>query len=218
MRSTLSLTDALARFRGAGGKEENLAEQFGLLADYLLRGGYIAVGDTRRVYLRDVEFYYHEEEGPVKDPVMYHRNTPAAELPYLPLGSLYPHVSGIDIAFENPDRCYRASALVRGYNLLDGDAPLPAGYETRSTYLYEALLCGPSLADGIRLAWVPAPVLDDDDEIVCSVRRNVPLFSPDGDKLPYLGEGLPTENRRHLQDPRPWRFSRRINQQDTTPR
>ena len=193
MNPILSLTDALARFRGADGKEENLAEQFGLLADYLLRGGYIAVGDTRRVYLRDVEFYYHEEEGPVKDPVMYHRNTPAAELPYLPLGSLYPHHSGLDITFD-----------------LDGDAPLPAGYETHSTYLYEALLCGPSLADGIRLAWVPAPVLDDDDEIVCSVRRNVPLFSPDGDKLPYLGEGLPTANRRHLQDPRPWRFSRRI--------
>ena len=79
MNPILSLTDALARFRGADGKEENLAEQFGLLADYLLRGGYIAVGDTRRIYLRDVEFYYHEEEGPVKDPVMYHRNSPAAE-------------------------------------------------------------------------------------------------------------------------------------------
>ena len=216
MTQHISLPEALARFRGADGKEENLTEQFRLLADYLLHGGYIAAGDNRRVYLRDIEFYYHEEEGPVKDPVMYHRDTKTTRPPYLPLATLYPHQSGIDITFENPARRYRASALVRGYNLLDGDAPLPAGYETRSTYLYEALLCGPSLADGIRLAWVPAPVLD--DEIVCSVRRNVPLFSPDGDKLPYLDEGVPTENRRHLQDPRPWRFIRRINQQDTTPR
>ena len=210
METYSTLADALSRFCGADGNEVALADQFRVLADYLLRGGYVSVNGTRRVYLRDIEFYYHEEEGPVKDPVMYHRNTPAAELPYLPLGSLYPHVSGIDIAFESSARRYRASALVRGYNLLDGDAPLPVDYETRSTYLYEALLCGRSLDDGIRLAWVAAPVLDDNDEIVRTVRHNVPLFSPDGHKLPYLGEGVPTANRRYLQDPRPWRFIRRI--------
>ena len=159
METYSTLADALSRFCGADGNEVALADQFRVLADYLLRGGYVSVNGTRRVYLCDIEFYYHEEEGPVKDPVMYHRNTPAAELPYLPLGSLYPHVSGIDIAFESSARRYRASALVRGYNLLDGDAPLPVDYETRSTYLYEALLCGRSLDDGIRLAWVATCLL-----------------------------------------------------------
>lgn len=209
MKQTLSLTEALLRFRGAEGKEENLLEQFTVLADYFFHQGYIAVNDSRRIYLRDIEFYYHEEGGLIKDPIMYHRNTFAIECPYLPVGSLYPHVSGIDITFENPEKAYRASVLVRGYNLIEGDASIPSNYETRSTYFYEALLCGCPLSDGLRLTWVPAPVLGD-DEIVCSSRRNVALFDINCHKIPYAGLGTSTENRKYLQDPRPWRFIRRI--------
>ena len=212
--TTPTLHQTLSRFRGAGGKEETLLPQFRTLAEYLLLGGYISLGDTHRVYLRDIEFYYHEEDGPVKDPIMYHRDKKTGPVPYLPLATLYPHQSGIDITFENPLLRYRASVLVRGYNLIEADTPLPLPYETRSTYLYEALLCHQPLDLGIRLAWKPIPVATNGNEIITTVRHNVPLFTPDGHKIPYTGEGTPTANKKYLQDPRPWRFIRRINRQN----
>ena len=64
----------LEKFEGANGLEENLVPQFEDLANYFMTKGYFLINEIRRVYICDVEFYYHEEDGEIKDWIMYHRN------------------------------------------------------------------------------------------------------------------------------------------------
>ncbi|MGM9804700.1 MAG: hypothetical protein ACI308_11060 [Muribaculaceae bacterium] len=52
----------------------------------------------------------------MKDPIVYHRNG-NNELPYLELGSLNCHESGIDVTFENEKKAFWASFLIRAYRL-----------------------------------------------------------------------------------------------------
>ena len=75
----------------------------------------------RSIYLRIVEFYYHEEDGDVKDLIMYHRNnyTVAGEIPYFKCLSFNSHDTGVDITFENEQKKIRASVLIRAYEVLD---------------------------------------------------------------------------------------------------
>jgi hypothetical protein len=40
------------------------------LAKYFLYGGYINVRNQYHIYIKTVEFYYHEEEGDILDPFM----------------------------------------------------------------------------------------------------------------------------------------------------
>ena len=91
------------------------------LAAVFLYGGYINVRNQYHIYLRTVEFYYHEEEGDVKDPIMYHRNnyTVAGEIPYFKPLSFNSHDTGVDITFENKQKKIRASVLIRAYEVLD---------------------------------------------------------------------------------------------------
>ena len=75
---THSLEECLKEFQGANGDEKDLTPQFELLAIKMLCGGHFEVSCCghliRRVYLHTIEFYYHEEYGPVKDYIVYHRN------------------------------------------------------------------------------------------------------------------------------------------------
>ena len=98
------------------------------MAPHFVYGGYIKVNDAYRVYIRTIEFYYHDESDKpdaVKDAIMYHRNHTseepegAYEEPYLPLMSIYMHSSGYDITFENEKQEYRASGLIREYSIYD---------------------------------------------------------------------------------------------------
>ena len=126
---TQSLRQCLTAFKGAGDGSETdkiarLDREFLLLAQKMLYGGYLKVGDDYEIYITDVEFYYHEETpGPnqVKDPIVYHRNGrfPERKLPPFPLMTLHSHWSGFDITFEDPDGNYRASALIREYAVYD---------------------------------------------------------------------------------------------------
>ncbi|MFR9502809.1 MAG: hypothetical protein SNI49_09670 [Rikenellaceae bacterium] len=62
-------------FENANRTEENLPILFNKIAEYFLLKGYFFVNETKRVYICDVEFYYHEEkEGGIKDWIMYHRD------------------------------------------------------------------------------------------------------------------------------------------------
>lgn len=90
------------------------------LAETFLFGGYINVRDQYHIYLRTVEFYYHEEDGD-KDPIMYHRNNYLVdgEIPYFKPMSFNSHDTGVDITFENEKKHIRASVLIRAYEVWD---------------------------------------------------------------------------------------------------
>jgi hypothetical protein len=83
------------------------------------------VYDKYRIYIRKVEFYFHPEEGSVftniKDDIVYHRNNHyvEGEVPYFAFMSFHAHFSGIDVTFENEALKYRASALIRAYEVYD---------------------------------------------------------------------------------------------------
>lgn len=102
--------------------EEDLNQSFNKLAPYFLSGAYIKVRDEYRIYPTTVEFYFHSEQpNGIKDPIVYHRNNRmVAERPYFLFLSLHAHDSGYDITFENPIEKYRASVLIRAYQVWDG--------------------------------------------------------------------------------------------------
>ena len=118
----ISLKDKLIEFAEKDHSSvEKLTEAFAELAPYFLSGGYIKVREDYRVYPTTVEFYFHAETGVVKDPIVYHRNNKYVDgdIPYFPLMTLHAHDSGYDITFENPEKEYRASVLIRAYQIWD---------------------------------------------------------------------------------------------------
>ena len=125
------LQEQLSRFIYKGNDVDELTGKFKELAPYFLSGGYIKVRDEYRIYLTTVEFYFHsEKDDGIKDPIVYHRNGRmvldndkyAPKLPYFPFMSLHAHDSGYDITFENDKEQYRASALIRAYQVWDEKA------------------------------------------------------------------------------------------------
>ena len=55
-----TLKGILEVFQGANGNEELLLKEMNKLARHFFCGGYFQV-NNRKIYLRDIEFYYHEE-------------------------------------------------------------------------------------------------------------------------------------------------------------
>ena len=141
---------------------------FEKLAPVFLYGGYIEVNKEFRVYIRTVEFYFHcEKENGIHDPIVYHRNgRDLEEVPYFPLMTLNTHNSGFDITFESKTGEYRASALIRAYEVKDNQGKYliwdtnkklfirtdEYGYNTQSTYLY-TLLNGFPLGKDNKIIW-----------------------------------------------------------------
>ncbi len=146
------------------------------LAPYFLYGGYIRVLDRYRIYIQRVEFYFHCENDGIKDEIVYHRNNYHVDgkLPYFLPFTLHAHASGFDIAFENPEKEYRASALIRAYEIYDEDQKQYINYDkkfdekkqdwihmfiysseprinTQSTYLYDILN---GFGDAGTISWV----------------------------------------------------------------
>ena len=151
------MKNILAKFTGATDvsdiekKKEILNQQFCYLAKELLYGGYFLVDEKKKIYLDDIEFYYHEEgEGGLKDPIMYHTNDrEGKQLPYYGLGRLNLHISGIDITFENEEKHYRASFLIRGFHVNEGE------YDDCSTHIYDELLyMGVPFDKSIEIEWI----------------------------------------------------------------
>lgn len=161
------LYKALCDFKGANGKIDNLTAQFEDIAKAAFYTGHFLVNDTNRIYITDIEFYYHEDNGAIKDEVKYHRNDKKETLPYFPIGSLHPHQSGVDITFENPNcsEQYRASFLIRGYEIRDTNYNCiyknEISNKTRPTYLWDDLFGEtPFLSLGhLNLRWI-----DEDDK------------------------------------------------------
>lgn len=160
----MKLYDYLSLFKRPISEEE-LTTNFAQLAPHFIYGGYINVNDTYKIYIRTVEFYFHDEHDTadaIKDPIVYHRNPSQCQydIPYFPLMSLNAHISGIDITFENEEQRYRASALIREFSVFDIKAnrflPLKKdGRDDRSTFLYE-YLNGFTLNGSASIKWIDA--------------------------------------------------------------
>ena len=132
-------------------KGVGLEKLFEKLAKYLLYGGHFHCSERYDLYITSVEFYYHEEIGDndkrIVDPIMYHRNVKDKPVvPYLNVGTLYPHWSGVDITFEDDILQYRASALIRSYRIVQlKPERLELKESDLSTYVYDYLFDGLSV-------------------------------------------------------------------------
>ena len=210
------LENQLQGFKGAA-TEEDLQKHFLELAKGFLYGGYIQVLDDYRIYIRTAEFYFHSEKPHgIYDPIVYHRNRRDREgnllkkVPYFPLMSLHAHSSGYDITFESKAGEYRASVLIRTYEVKDKDGRYLLWnaekgmflisekycHNTQSTYLYY-LLNGFPLGISNNIKWVDAPIMQK-TEMVIRNRKNV--FKS---KTEYVYEKIEGERCE-----RPWSFTR----------
>lgn len=173
------LLRTLREFKGAEGDEANLTSAFVSIAKAAFYSGYFLVNETSKVYITEIEFYYHEDKGLIKDNVKYHRNYGTEEFPYFPLGSLHPHKSGVDLTFENQEKGFRASFLIRGYKILDKAGNLlysnKDGKQTRPTYLWDDLFGEASFLTGnqISLRWIDESNLNNEELLPPQTRINV---------------------------------------------
>ena len=132
--------------------QEAVAGCFAPIAKYVLLNGYFLVNDKYIIDLGSVELYYHEEDGNIKDHIMYHTDEHPSKskiyklhngFPYFKIGSINPHQSGIDITFENDDNKedkYRASFLIRSYRVLESENDLnnmDIPFDSCSTHIFD---------------------------------------------------------------------------------
>ena len=217
MKTNNPLICKLLEFK-ASNDIDQLTVEFREIAEYILLRGHLSVdfgiGKGYDIYLRDVEFFFHDEKDlssngkrPIKDYVVYHRNNHKNFNPskkekrickYLPVGSFYGHFSGIDLTFENEQKQYRASILIRNFTVIDKEYRKEPIYENRPTYLYEYFI--PNLERCI--SWVEDDDIQDASNKIKSLpRKNVFLYLSD-DKF------NPTKSKQP--DKRMWQFKRNI--------
>ena len=170
--------------------EAELQNLFEKLAPTFLYGGYIQVRNDYKVYIRTVEFYFHSERpNGIHDPIVYHRNGRDLDnIPYFPIMTLHAHASGFDITFESESEKYRASALIRSYEVIDKNGHYlkwkrvddnksmfvvsdDYEYNKQSTFLY-SLLNGFSLVDDNGIKWVDSS-REQTKQIIEKPRQNV---------------------------------------------
>ena len=197
-------------------KGVGLEKLFEKLAKYLLYGGHFHCSERYDLYITSVEFYYHEEIGDndkrIVDPIMYHRNVKDKPVvPYLNVGTLYPHWSGVDITFEDEKLQYRASALIRSYRIVQlKPERLELKESDLSTYVYDYLFDGLSVdKKETAINWIDDKVILSNCKVNAYKRKNVHLFKHNSDKTDddlytnYDHEFVKIKNK---QDPRPWRY------------
>ena len=131
--------------------EKALIEIVRPLAEKILCNGYFLVNGKFIIDIGAIELYYHEENGGIEDPQMYHINKHLPKkykemykydggYPYFSIGSFNLHQSGVDITFENKDEKYRASFLIRSYRVLTKEEEFASNdieYDPYSTHIYD---------------------------------------------------------------------------------
>ncbi len=199
--------------------ENAVAECFEPCAKEILLNGYFLVKNKYIIELGSIELYYHEENGPIKDYIMYHRENRIyskikeynkGKLPYYDFGSFNLHQSGVDITFEKEQK-YRASFLIRAFRVLqEGDNVSNDHliFDSRSTFIFDELFYsgitwGQSTEPAIK--WVSRNINTDNIELIKKPRRNVykyggPIFNPD--------KGIWIDNKLKEKDLRAWQFIR----------
>ena len=159
----------------------SLSSQFETIAREVLLGGCFDINGVRRIYPLEIEFYYHEEgENGLKDHIMYHTNDHA----YYSLGTLNCHISGIDVTFENKEKQYRASFLIREYRVCEYESGAwleKKVREKRPTYLYEDMFMNISFFDGITIKWVSGDPVNLTKEICRKQRVHVAEYKRNND-------------------------------------
>lgn len=199
-------------------KGVGLEKLFEKLAKYLLYGGHFHCSERYDLYITSVEFYYHEEIGDndkrIVDPIMYHRNVKDKPVvPYLNVGTLYPHWSGVDITFEDDILQYRASALIRSYRIVQlKPERLELKENDLSTYVYDYLFDGLSVdKKETAINWIDDKVILSNCKVNAYKRKNVNLFKYNYEKTEdepsskHDNEFIKIKNK---QDSRRWRFVR----------
>lgn len=165
-----------------------LDKRFMELAKHVFNG-HFDVNGAYEIRPLDIEFYFHQEDGFVKEPQMYHKGA----LPYFPMFTLCPNRSGVDVTFENKKQKTRASFLIRGYEYKDvGGKPeeIEEYVNTESSslkvdtegniiehfrpqYLWEDLFGNASIDKSLTIKWVDGPHNYDESDIIPSERLNV---------------------------------------------
>ena len=199
-------------------KGVGLEKLFEKLAKYLLYGGHFHCSERYDLYITSVEFYYHEEIGDndkrIVDPIMYHRNVKDKPVvPYLNVGTLYPHWSGVDITFEDDILQYRASALIRSYRIVQlKPERLELKESDLSTYVYDYLFDGLSVDKKETIIdWIDDKVILSNCKVNAYKRKNVNLFKYNYEKTEdepsskHDNEFIKIKNK---QESRRWRFVR----------
>lgn len=216
----MSLIKQLRNFRGAE-TVDNLTVLFERLSHSFLYGGYYNIGGKYRIYIRTVEFYFHSEKSSdtsIKDPIVYHRNNRYVEgsVPYFPIMALHAHSSGFDITFENKNMQYRASALIRAYEVYDIDNHYFLEYDTKvtkfipckgnknrintqSTYLYNFL----NGFEKDNIKWNDESTFQV-KEIAQKARKNIYKSKSQIDYIPEIDSSTGQK----IKDERKWSFSR----------
>ena len=171
LNSVLDSFQGVTEIKDEKEKLSNLSSQFEAIAKDVLLGGCFEINGVRRINPLEIEFYYHEEgENGLKDPVMYHTADHEGKmLDYYPLGSLNCHISGMDVTFENQEKQYRASFLIRKYRVCEyesGEWVEKKEFEKRSTYIYEDMFMNIPLSDGINVKWVNVEPINLAEEIL----------------------------------------------------
>lgn len=132
------------------------------------------------------------------------------KVPYFPFMCLHAHSSGFDITFESEVEEYRASALIRSYEVVDvhDEKFLKWNtkkcmfekldkycYNTQSTYLY-ALLNGFAFGNNNDITWVDDP--RDSKNVLGKPRKNVFQYNEN--------KGIYTKTKKRCE--REWSFTR----------
>lgn len=215
--------------------EKAVAECFKPCAEEILCNGYFLVNNKYIIDLGAIELYYHEEEGDIKDYIMYHINDNPKNkskvkikengvLPYFKMGRFHFHQSGIDVTFENGEegKKYRAAFLIRSYRVLEADnGKYPENddtkYDPHSTHIFDDMFYGGvSLGEsmGNEIKWKPFKKREKND-IELIARVNVPImYMTDGGKIEKKesvdskseGETIKSGKKTYVKDTREWQF------------
>lgn len=224
--------------KGPNWNESAVAECFKPCAQDILLGGYFLVNKRFIIDLGCIELYYHEEDknderGKIKDPIMYHTNDHSqysryykgiGKYPYFKFGSFNLHQTGVDVTFENPEKEYRASFLIRSYRIIDKccyekiediveelNNPEFPKYNPHSTQIFDdmfplGIVFGEN--DEVKIEWVYYRKRGerDNDIEVCN-RVNVPEYKKD-EKGEYVKEKKQYEKIKGTKEERKWGFKR----------
>jgi hypothetical protein len=171
--------------------ENSVAKCFHPCAEKLLLKGYFLVNDEYIIDLGAIELYYHEEEGKIKDSIMYHTNEHPSKskvfelnggYPYFKIGSFNMHQSGVDVTFENGEdgKKYRASFLIRSYRVFrKGDEhklnDLTIPFDNCSTHIFDDMFYNGVLSsdNASQIKW---KTKRKDGSIKQDWRRNVAMY------------------------------------------
>jgi len=221
----------IARSEKTSITEDSIGETFKeTCADKILRG-YFLINNEYILDVKSIELYYHEENGPIKDHIMYHTSEHYPNekvrvgdngLPYFELGTLNFHQSGVDITFEKENE-YRASFLIREYRILKKTVSvlnLEHKYDIHSTHIFDDVFyLGIPVSGQLDIKWVPCEEFKD-KKIEQTTRYNVAQYEEFTDeqgnhefrkiisKTSKEGFFKAGKDKYYKQCPRKWRFRR----------